>query len=138
MRTLVIAAAALALGAAPALAQSGSSAGPGMTTGQGSSGGQAGQGGATNRSGGSGMAMRTRLRQDLAKAGFTNISVMPEAFAVHATNSQGQRVFMLISPDSVTEITPVSGAQSGAGAARSGTMSGGTNSGSGNSGTTKE
>jgi hypothetical protein len=59
-----------------------------------------------------------KLRDDLAKAGFTDIIVLPAAFLVRAKDSQGHAVMMLINPDSLTEVTehsdaPLSGAIKG-------------------------
>jgi hypothetical protein len=47
------------------------------------------------------------LRQDLTKAGFTDIHIAPEAYIVHAKNSSGDPVLMRIGPDAVTELTEV-------------------------------
>lgn len=47
------------------------------------------------------------LRQDLTKAGFTDIRIAPEAYIVHAKNSSGDPVLMRIGPDAVTELTEV-------------------------------
>jgi hypothetical protein len=46
-----------------------------------------------------------RLRSDLAKAGFTDITIMPSSFLVRAKDSQGHPVMMVINPDSMTEVT---------------------------------
>jgi hypothetical protein len=59
-----------------------------------------------------------RLRNDLTKAGFTDITIMPSSFLVRAKDSQGNPVMMVINPDSFTEVTqqsepPVSGAIKG-------------------------
>ncbi len=59
-----------------------------------------------------------RLRDDLAKAGFTDITIMPASFLVRAKDSQGNPVMMVVNPDSLTEVTehaepPVSGAIKG-------------------------
>jgi len=59
-----------------------------------------------------------RLRDDLSKAGFTNITIMPSSFLVRAKDSQGNPVMMVINPDSLTEVTeqseqPASGAIKG-------------------------
>ncbi len=57
-----------------------------------------------------------RLRDDLSKAGFTNITIMPSSFLVRAKDSQGNPVMMVINPDSLTEVTaeqPMSGAIKG-------------------------
>ena len=47
--------------------------------------------------------MQQTLTQDLTKAGFKDIKVSPASFNVHATNSSGQKVYMLIGPESLTE-----------------------------------
>jgi hypothetical protein len=46
-----------------------------------------------------------RLRSDLAKAGFTDITIMPSSYLVRAKDSQGNPVMMVINPDSLTEVT---------------------------------
>ena len=40
-----------------------------------------------------------RLRDDLTKAGFTDITIMPSSFLVRAKDSQGNPVMMVINPD---------------------------------------
>jgi hypothetical protein len=59
-----------------------------------------------------------RLRDDLTKAGFKDITIMPSSFMVRAKDSQGNPMMMVINPDSVTEVTEqtapaVSGAMKG-------------------------
>ena len=49
--------------------------------------------------------MSQKLRDDLTKAGFTNITIMPSSFLVRAKDSQGNPVMMVINPDSLTEVT---------------------------------
>ena len=46
-----------------------------------------------------------KLRDDLTKAGFTNITIMPSSFLVRAKDSEGNPMMMVINPDSVTEVT---------------------------------
>jgi hypothetical protein len=46
-----------------------------------------------------------KLRDDLTKAGFTNITIMPSSFLVRAKDSQGHAVMMIINPDSLTDVT---------------------------------
>jgi hypothetical protein len=46
-----------------------------------------------------------KLRDDLAKAGFTNITIMPSSFLVRAKDSEGNPVMMIINPDSLTQVT---------------------------------
>lgn len=48
---------------------------------------------------------RQMLKSELEKAGFTHIRVEPEAFVVHALNSQGDPVLMRITPDSMEAVT---------------------------------
>ena len=64
-----------------------------------------------------------KLRDDLTKAGFTDIAIMPSSFIVRAKDSQGNPVMMVINPDSLAEVTrhttehhdaPLSGAIKGA------------------------
>jgi hypothetical protein len=54
--------------------------------------------------------MQQTLAQDLTKAGFKDIKVSPASFNVHATNSSGQKVYMLIGPESLTEFVSAHGA----------------------------
>ena len=46
-----------------------------------------------------------KLHDDLAKAGFTDITIMPSSFLVRAKDSQGNPVMMVINPESATEVT---------------------------------
>lgn len=55
------------------------------------------------------MNVRQRIQDELGKDGLTNVTVMPSSFFVRATNKQGQPVAMVISPDSVFEVTDLSG-----------------------------
>jgi hypothetical protein len=49
--------------------------------------------------------MREQVQQNLSKAGFTDIKVMPESFLVRAKDPSGNPVMMVINPDSVTAVT---------------------------------
>ena len=49
--------------------------------------------------------MRQQVQQNLSKAGFTDIKVMPESFLVRAKDPNGNPVMMVINPDSVTAVT---------------------------------
>ncbi len=51
------------------------------------------------------MQISQKLRDDLGKAGFSDIKIMPSSFIVRAKDSQGNPVMMVINPDSVTAIT---------------------------------
>ena len=46
-----------------------------------------------------------RLHDDLTKAGFTDITIMPSSFLFRAKDSQGNPVMMVINPDVFTEMT---------------------------------
>jgi hypothetical protein len=46
-----------------------------------------------------------KLHDDLTKAGFTDITIMPSSFLVRAKDSEGHPVMMVINPDSMTEVT---------------------------------
>jgi hypothetical protein len=49
--------------------------------------------------------MSKKLHDDLTKAGFTDISIMPQSLLVRAKDAQGNPVMMVINPDSLTEVT---------------------------------
>ncbi|MGA3002304.1 MAG: PepSY domain-containing protein [Acetobacteraceae bacterium] len=49
-----------------------------------------------------------QLRQDLTKAGYSDIQIMPGSFLIHAKNKQGDQTEMMISPHSMTEVTAMS------------------------------
>ena len=51
--------------------------------------------------------MRQQVRDNLAKAGFTDIHIMPTSFMVRAKDQSGNPVMMVINPDSFTEITEI-------------------------------
>ncbi len=51
------------------------------------------------------MHIAQKLRADLVKAGYTDISIRPSLFFIQAKNSEGNPVTMMISPDSVTALT---------------------------------
>ena len=52
-----------------------------------------------------GNSMRMQLSDNLTKAGYTDVKVVPEAFLVEAKNKAGERVVMFLSPDSMTVFT---------------------------------
>jgi hypothetical protein len=54
------------------------------------------------------MHFRDQVRDDLTKAGFTDVKVMPESFLVRAKDPKGNPVMMVINPDSFTEVTTIS------------------------------
>jgi hypothetical protein len=47
------------------------------------------------------------LHQDLTKAGYTDIRIVPGSFLVRAKDQQGNATEMMISPHSMTEVTAV-------------------------------
>ena len=58
-----------------------------------------------------GPSIRQHIQQDLEKAGYTNIKIMPASFVAEAKDKQGDPVTLLITPDSVTTVVeePASG-----------------------------
>jgi hypothetical protein len=56
------------------------------------------------------------IRQDLTKAGFTDIQIAPGSFMVHAKDTRGHPTEMMISPNSVTEVTALNPSGAGQGA----------------------
>ena len=42
---------------------------------------------------------------NLTKAGFTDITIMPQSLLVRAKDAQGNSVMMVINPDTLTEVT---------------------------------
>ena len=55
-------------------------------------------------SGMNGPSIRQHIQQDLQKAGYTNINVMPASFVAEAKDKKGDPVTLLITPDSVTTV----------------------------------
>lgn len=53
------------------------------------------------------MNMRAQIQAQLTKDGYTDVTVMPSSFYVHAKNKAGNPVAMVIGPDSFTEVTDV-------------------------------
>jgi hypothetical protein len=75
------------------------------TNGQTGTNNQTGMNGGQNAKGPGGMKISQRLKNDLGKAGFTDIKIMPQSFLVQAKDSQGNPVVMMINPNSLTAIT---------------------------------
>jgi hypothetical protein len=61
--------------------------------------------------------LRQQVRDNLAKAGFTDIRIMPTSFMVRAKDQSGNPVMMVINPDSFTEVTAIPGTSSSPGSA---------------------
>jgi hypothetical protein len=51
--------------------------------------------------------IRQQVQNDLARAGYTDIKIMPESFLVRAKDKSGNPVMMVINPDSITAVTEV-------------------------------
>ena len=52
-------------------------------------------------------SVRAQVKQQLKKAGFSDVRVMPESFLVRAKDPSGNPVMMVINPDSFTAVTEV-------------------------------
>jgi hypothetical protein len=52
-----------------------------------------------------GAGVRAQLKGNLEKGGFTDVTVMADAYLVQATDKSGNRVTMFINPDSMTVVT---------------------------------
>jgi hypothetical protein len=63
--------------------------------------------------------LRQQVQDNLKKAGFTDIKVMPTSFLVRAKDQSGNPVMMVINPDSFTEVTALPSTQNGTGATAS-------------------
>ena len=96
--------------AAPAFAQTNGTPTQGSTGDQSAANGQNGMSNDQsavyngNSNGDAAMHIGRALRAELTKSGFTNINIVPTSFMVRATDSQGNPVMMVVSPDSVTAI----------------------------------
>jgi hypothetical protein len=49
--------------------------------------------------------LRQQLTSNLAKAGYTDVKIVPEGFIIQAKNKSGAPVTMFLSPDSMTVFT---------------------------------
>jgi hypothetical protein len=54
--------------------------------------------------------MSQKLHDDLTKAGFTDITIMPQSLLVRAKDAQGNPVMMVVNPDSLTDVAGTQGA----------------------------
>jgi Protein of unknown function (DUF1236) len=102
MRTLVLTLGLTMLLAGPAMAQNAGSQGQSPTA-------EPGQSAQPNAN------LQQEVRENLAKAGFTDIQVMPESFLVRAKDQTGNPIMMVINPDSFTAVTQLSNDQSATG-----------------------
>ena len=62
---------------------------------------------ANNGSGTSAPRISQKLRQSLTQAGYTDVRIVPESFLIHAKDKSGNAVMMMVTPDSMTEVTAV-------------------------------
>ncbi len=51
--------------------------------------------------------IRQQLQDQLAKAGYTDVKIMPSSFFIQAKDKKGNPVAMVIGPDSFTEVTDI-------------------------------
>lgn len=54
-----------------------------------------------------------KLKESLAQGGFTDIQIMPKSFLVRAKDKAGNKVMMVVNPDSVTSVTAMGSAVPG-------------------------
>lgn len=59
------------------------------------------------------MPIRQQIQDQMSKAGYTDVTVTPSSFYVHAKDKQGNPIAMVIGPDSVTEVTELPAAKGG-------------------------
>lgn len=97
MKRLIAATAALILSAGLASAATTTSRAP--TNGQNQTNAQTNAGSTHN--------VRQQIEDNLTKAGFTDIKIMPESFLIRAKDKNGNPMMMVVNPDSVTEIQAV-------------------------------
>ena len=62
---------------------------------------------ANNGSGTSTPQISQQLRRGLTQAGYTDLRIEPESFLIHAKDKSGNPVMMVVTPDSMTEVTAV-------------------------------
>lgn len=60
------------------------------------------------------------IKQDLSKAGYTDIQVVPGSFLVHAKDSKGNPTEMMVSPNSVTAVTAMNSSGNSSGSSGQG------------------
>jgi hypothetical protein len=53
-----------------------------------------------------------KLKQSLEQSGFKNVSVMPEAYLIHAKAPDGSKIVMEVSPDQMQAVIEHSGSSS--------------------------
>jgi len=106
MKTLLAAASALILSAGVACAATTNSTAGGQTQANSATTSNQTQANAATPSGPT-AKMRQQLEESLAKAGFTDIKIMPESFLIRAKDQNGNPMMMVVNPDSVTEVEAV-------------------------------
>lgn len=107
MKTLLAAASALILSAGLASAATTNSTAGGQTQANAATSSNQTQANAATAASGPAAKMRQQLEESLAKAGFTDIKIMPESFLIRAKDQNGNPMMMVVNPDSVTEVEAV-------------------------------
>ena len=77
----------------------------------------------SGQAGSGAMNIRQGIQNQLQQAGYTDVSVTPSSFFIHAKDKQGHPVAMVIGPDTFTEVTELpagNSASSGGSTAKSG------------------
>ncbi len=49
-------------------------------------------------------SVKQGLKENLIRSGFTNVTIMPESFVIHATDPQGNPIAMVVSPDTLAAV----------------------------------
>jgi hypothetical protein len=55
-----------------------------------------------------------KLQRSLTQAGYTDVQIVPESFLINAKDKSGNPVMMMVTPDSMTEVTAVNAPNGGA------------------------
>ena len=97
MNRLIAAMSALILSAGVASAATATSTAPANSQNQASA--QTNEGSTTK--------VRQQLEDNLSKAGFTDIKIMPESFLIRAKDKNGNPMMMVVNPDSMTAVEAV-------------------------------
>jgi hypothetical protein len=96
-------------------------AAPAASTAASSSCGEA-SGSASMQQGGASPRVVQKLHDNLTKAGFSDVQIMPQSFLVRAKDSDGNPVMMVVNQDSVTAVTALGGLVAGQGTSPAGKM----------------
>jgi hypothetical protein len=110
MRTAIAASAIILMGVVAASAQTGSPAGAAEssaphTSAPAPSSSNAATAQPNSTSAAANEPLRQQVRDNLTRAGFTDIKIMPTSFLVRAKDQSGNPVMMVMNPDSFSEVT---------------------------------